>query len=453
MISPFNFITEKYSHSSGRSKEAARNIMISFIARGISMVCSLLLVPITINYVNPTRYGIWLTLSSIIGWILLFDFGLGNGLRNKFAEAKAKGDMELARQYVSTTYFTLSVVMLVLFLGITFVNQFVNWTSILNVNVSYADELRQVFGIVAFFFCISLVVNLFNAILTADQKPGFSSILGAAGQFFSLVVVYILTLTSEGSLFNLALYYSGIPMLVVFLVSIYAFRFTRYREFAPHLLSYRRYLVSSVTKLGIKFFVICLSMIFIFQVMNIIISRELGPDAVTEYNIAFKYFNILTTIIMIVVTPFWSAFTDAYQKKDYQWMTGSMKKLEAIWFLSVVATLVMVILANPFYCIWVGDDIQIQLSTTISIAIYVSLFNLGQIYMYLVNGVGTVTIQLIIYLTFALVAWPLMALSCRWFGLPGIVIIPSVVVLLQAVCGRIQIGRIMNNSATGIWRK
>ena len=259
--------------------------MISFIARGISMVCSLLLVPITINYVNPTRYGIWLTLSSIIGWILLFDFGLGNGLRNKYAEAKAKGDMELARQYVSTTYFTLSVVMLILFFGITFVNQFVNWTSILNVDVSYADELRQVFGIVAFFFCISLVVNLFNAILTADQKPGLSSILGAAGQFFSLVVVYILTLTSEGSLFNLALYYSGIPMLVVFLVSIYAFRFTRYRECAPHLLSYRRHLVRSVTKLGIKFFVICLSMIFIFQVMNIIISRELGPDAVTEYNI------------------------------------------------------------------------------------------------------------------------------------------------------------------------
>ena len=211
--------------------------------------------------------------------------------------------------------------------------------------------------------------------------------------------------------------------------------------------------MSSVTKLGIKFFVICLSMIFIFQVMNIIISRELGPDAVTEYNIAFKYFNILTTIIMIVITPFWSAFTDAYHKKDYLWMTGSMKKLETIWLLSIVAALVMVLLANPFYGIWVGDDVQIHLTTTISIAIYVSLFNLGQIYMYLVNGIGTVMIQLIIYLSFALIAWPLMILSCRWLGLPGIVIIPSVVVLLQAVCGRVQIGKIMNNCATGIWRK
>ena len=441
----------KYANSSGRSKEAAWNIMISFMARGISMVCSLLLVPVTINYINPTRYGIWLTLSSIIGWILLFDFGLGNGLRNKFAEAKAMGDKDLTRQYVSTTYFTLGVIMMVLLLGIAFANQFINWTSILNVDASYADELRPVFGIVSFFFCINLVVNLFCSILTADQKPGLSSILGAAGQVFSLVVVYILTLTSEGNLYNLALYYSGVPMLIVLLTSIYAFKFTRYRDYAPHFRWFRRRLVSSVTKLGMKFFVICLSMIFIFQVMNIIISRELGPDAVTEYNIAFKYFNILTTVILIVVTPFWSAFTDAFQKKDYQWMTDSMKKLETVWILSVIAALVMVIVANPFYGIWVGDDVHIHLSTTVSIAIYVSLFNLGQIYMYMVNGIGTVAIQLIIYLTFALIAWPLMVLSCKWYGLPGIVIIPSIVVLLQALFGKIQIGRIISESATGLW--
>lgn len=446
-------LRELFSKSSARSKEAVRHIMISFFARGVSMVCSMLIVPITINYVNPTRYGIWLTLSSIIGWILLFDFGLGNGLRNKFAEAKATGDMELAKQYVSTTYFTLCAIMAGLFILISLVNFFIDWASVLNVDASYEEELRQVFSIVTLFFCVNLVVNLFSIILTADQKPGLTAVLGAAGQFFSLVVVYILTLTSEGSLFNLALYYSGIPTLVVFFVSIYAFRYTRYKSCAPLFHCFRKELVSSVTKLGIKFFVICLSMIFIFQVMNIIISRELGPDAVTEYNIAYKYFNILTTFTLIVVTPFWSAFTDAYHQKDYQWMDNSKKKLEEIWLYSTLAALVMVVLANPFYDIWVGENVHIQMSTTVSIAVYICLFNLGQIYMYMINGIGTVMIQLIIFLTFALIAWPLMALSCRWFGLPGIVIIPSIVVLLQAICGKIQIGKVIHERATGLWRR
>ena len=417
------------------------------------MVCSLLIVPVTINYVNPTRYGIWLTLSSIIGWILLFDFGLGNGLRNKFAEAKAKGDIELARQYVSTTYYTLGTIMLALFAIVFIVNLFINWSSVLNVDVSYAEELKQVFVIVAFFFCISLVVNLFSTILTADQKPGLSAVLGAAGQFFSLLVIYLLTITTKGSLFNMALYYSGVPMLVMLIASVYGFCFTRYKVYAPSLGMLKKELIRSITGMGIQFFIICISLIFIFQIMNIIISRELGPDAVTEYNIAFKYFNILTTIIIIIVTPFWSAFTDAYYKKDIQWMKLSVRRLETFWVLSCVGAFIMVLFSNVFYHIWVGDDMVVQMSTTISIAIYVSLYNLGQIYMYMINGIGTVRIQLIIFLIFALVAWPLMVVLCRWYGLPGIVIVPSVVVVLQAIFGKIQIGRIISGRAIGLWGK
>ena len=134
-------------------------------------------------------------------------------------------------------------------------------------------------------------------------------------------------------------------------------------------------------------------------------------------------------------------------------MTDSMKKLETVWILSAVAALVMILVANPFYGMWVGDEVHIHLSTTVSIAIYISLFNLGQIYMYIINGVVTVAIQLIIYLIFALIAWPLMVFSCRWYGLPGIVIIPSIVVLLQALFGKIQIGKIISESAIGLWRK
>jgi len=365
----------------------------------------------------------------------------------------AADNKELAKQYVSTTYFALGLIMLVFFLILFFINWFISWPTILNIDNSYSEELRQVFAIVSFFFCTSLVVNLFSTILTADQKPGLSAILGAVGQFFSLLIIYFLTLTSEGSLLNMALYYSGVPMLVTLIASIFGFGVTRYKVFRPDLNSVRKGLVRSVMSLGIKFFIICVSMIFIFQMMNIIISRELGPNAVTEYNIAFKYFNILTTIILIIVTPFWSAFTDAYQKKDYQWMENSVKKLETVWLLSCIMALIMIVLSNLFYRVWVGDDLDVNVSTTISIAIYVTLYNLAQIYMFMINGIGTVRIQLTIFLVFALVAWPIMTLLCRWQGLPGIVVVPSIVVLLQAVFGKIQIGKVIHCQATGIWLK
>ena len=95
-----------------RSVKAKKNIFASFIIKGCNIAISLVLVPLTIHYVNPTQYGIWLTLSSIIGWFAFFDIGFGNGLRNKFAEAIAKDDHQLARIYLSTTYAILSIIII-----------------------------------------------------------------------------------------------------------------------------------------------------------------------------------------------------------------------------------------------------------------------------------------------------------------------------------------------------
>ena len=124
MIRPINLLIEKVSNSSGRSKKAMRNIVLSFFAKGISVASSLLIVPLTIHYVNPTQYGIWLTLSSIIGWVAFFDLGLGNGFRNRFAEAKAQGDLELAKNYLSTTYFAVAGIVFVVFFVILIGNRF-----------------------------------------------------------------------------------------------------------------------------------------------------------------------------------------------------------------------------------------------------------------------------------------------------------------------------------------
>jgi O-antigen/teichoic acid export membrane protein len=67
---------------SKRTHKALFNIASSFVIKGASILLSLLLVPLTLDYLNPYEYGIWLTLSSVLMWINYFDIGLGNGLRN-----------------------------------------------------------------------------------------------------------------------------------------------------------------------------------------------------------------------------------------------------------------------------------------------------------------------------------------------------------------------------------
>ena len=97
------------------------NILLSFVYKGLSIVLSLFIVPLTIGFVNAEQYGIWLTISSIVGWVSYFDLGLGHGLRNKYAEAKAKGDTKTMSELVSTTYALIAIIFLIVFIIFFFI--------------------------------------------------------------------------------------------------------------------------------------------------------------------------------------------------------------------------------------------------------------------------------------------------------------------------------------------
>ncbi len=444
-------IKKKVQFASIRSKKIAYNVFLSSLCSGVSLLTSFLIVPLTINYVNPTQYGIWMAISSVIGWISIINLGLGNGFRNKFAEAKAKGNNRLAREYLSTTYFALSCIIILAILLIQIVNSFLDWSSILNVSQEYKYELRKVFGIVACFFCMTMVVRIFNTMLIADQKPGLASVVDTIGSICSLAAIFLLSQFTTGSLLNLALYYSGIPCLVILLASLYTFCTSKYKYLSPKISYIRVALIKDILNLGLKFFVIQICLISTFQIINIVISREVGPEAVTQYNISYRYFNIIYTVMSLVMAPFWSAFTDAYVQHDYDWMKNSLRSLERCCLFALLVGLVMLAMSNWFYRIWIGDSVSVPFLLSVGSMFYTLSMITATIYMLPINGIGTLKIQLIIYIVFALSSWILMTLSCRLLGLYGIVLVPIIVYLIQALLGKIQLTKILNKTAFGIW--
>ena len=113
----------------------------------------------------------------------------------------------------------------------------------------------------------------------------------------------------------MAFVFSGVPCILVITISVIMFHDKRYSLVAPSLLSVRLVLTRNILGLGGQFFVIMVSTLFIFQFVNIILSRTQGPEVVTQYNIAYRYFNVVNMIFIIILNIFWSAFTDAYIKK------------------------------------------------------------------------------------------------------------------------------------------
>ena len=234
----FQYIKDKvsayFTKGNERSVAVKKNIAVSLVLKCISILVSLQVVPLTIGYVNPTKYGIWLTLSSIIAWLSYFDLGFAHGFRNRFAEAKAKGDMKLAKEYVSTTYAVLFLLFSVILLITLVVNNYLDWSRILNIDPVYKDELSLVF-VVGMLLCLNIVASVFTTMLTADQKPALASLIQTGGQVLAFVCIYILTKTTSGSLSALAFVFSGVPCILLLVVSTVTFRMRRYRIIAPSL--------------------------------------------------------------------------------------------------------------------------------------------------------------------------------------------------------------------------
>lgn len=438
---------------STRSKEAFKNIVLSLVAKSISLICSLLVVPMTINYISPSQYGVWLALSSIIGWISFFDLGLGNGFRNRFAEAKANGNITLARQYVSTTYFTVSVISLSVLILILVINCFIDWTLVLNIEHQYYKELHHVFAIVSAFFCLNLIVNIFSMLLSADQKPGYAALISGLGSLLSICVISLLTKYTKGSLANLAVFFSGIPAVTLLCVSVISFTFSKYRIYKPSIFYVKKGLIRNILGLGLKFFVIYLSMILIFQIINIIISRELGPMSVTQYNIAYKLYNVYYSIWMLMLAPLWSSFTDAYTKNDVLWMREIIKKYEVFWCVFAFLGVVLLLISPYFYKIWIGNHVQVPFMLSLEMFLFFAVQAVAGIYMQSINGIGKIQLQFLIYLIFAVVAWPLLVYSCRLFGINGVLLLPTMVYLIQAIVSRYQLSLLLNNKASGIFNR
>ena len=405
-------IASFFSSGSARSIAVKKNIVGSLLLKCISILISLQVVPLTIDYVNPTRYGIWLTISSIIAWLSYFDLGFAHGFRNRFAEARAKGENGLAKEYVSTTYAVLFLLFFIVFLIAFVVNNFLDWGELLNIAPSYNKELQVVFGILACFFCLNIVASVFTTMLMADQKPALASLIQTGGQLLAFIAIYILTKTTMGSLVALAFVFSGIPCFLLILLSVVLFYTKKYKDIAPSIKSIRFSLTKNILGLGGQFFVITISALFIFQFINILISRIKGPEAVTQYNIAYKYFNVIGMVVVVVLTPFWSAFTNAYVQKDFVWMRNIVIKLERMWLLTIPVLIIMVSCADFLYKWWVGEKVQISLSLSISMAVYVWFQIGGNVYMYLINGTSKVRLQLMVYLIFAVVSIPVINICC-----------------------------------------
>ena len=438
------------SSDSERTANVKRNILGSLMLKGISILVQLMLVPLTLTYLSKELYGIWLTISSIVLWLNFFDVGFSLGLKNKLAEAIAKGDFTRGKQLVSTTY----AMMIIIFIPLGFVCELlipiVDWSAMLHASTALNPVLCDAMRILIISFVLQMIFNTLGATVAAFQQTALSYSFAVIGNVISLFVIWLLTIYTHPSLINMAWTISFIPCLVLVISSLILFN-GFLKDVRPSLLSFRKSLIKDIFSLGVKYFIIQIQLIVMMQATNLLIANISNPDYVTYYNIAYRYLGTSTMVFSLVMSPLWPAFTDAYTKKDFLWMRSTYSSLSKICLATIITTWIMFVIAPFVYKVWITNEVEIPWQMTFAISIYFTVLMWNSLQSNLINGIGTVKLQSYVTLVGMFCHIPFSYFLGQYIGAYGVVVSMSIITAVYAFFFTTQIRKILCGTASGIW--
>jgi O-antigen/teichoic acid export membrane protein len=205
--------------------------------------------------------------------------------------------------------------------------------------------------------------------------------------------------------------------------------------------------------LGIKFFIIQIAALILFNTNNIIITQLFGPAEVTTFNVSFKLFSVVTMVFSIIATPLWSAFTEAYVKNDFDWIRSTLSKMRIIWYLLIGCTVLLMFSSPLLYKWWVGESVQVPFALSVAMSSYVIVYIWQTIHVFFLNGIGKIKLQLYLVVFSGLINIPVAIFLGKKIGLVGITLTSTGLFIMMGIIFSIQTHKIINRTAINIWNK
>lgn len=428
-----------------RTQNYIRQLKGSFIFKILAIGSSFLIIPLMIRYLGNEEYGIWSTLLSIVSWIVLFDIGIGNGLRNKLSESLAKKNHQEARNYISTAYIIIGLISIILFITFFIISSFVSWQKIFNTIVLSNDELENIVNITAFFLFLNFWISLINQVFNGLQKTSLVVFNQFLSNFLSLIFVYILCNFSENSLFKLAFFYGFSLLISSLTLSIWFYKDNI--NLRPRIKYYGNIYVKSITSLGIRFFIIQIAVLIVFTTDKILISQLFGPQYVASYDVVFKLFSIITVSHSLMMAPLWSAYSDAYHKNDKEWIKKTIKNQLKIYLLIILGTILVMFFAKQIIFLWIEKEFVVDNMLVITMGFFVLVTSWNNIFAYFVNSINKLDIQIITSIIAIFLNIPLSILFVKYFQMEvyGIILATTISLSLFAIFGPLQTFKILKN--------
>lgn len=340
-----------------RLQRAGLTGITAMLSQGLVIATGLISVPLTINYLGQERYGVWLTINSILNWLYVANLGFsGNALINALAEAHGKDDRQLEQELVATAFW--SLIGLAALLSVIFAAVFpmISWPTLFNVSPSVSlSELHWAVILSLASFVLMFPLNIGYTIYQGYQAGYIGNIWSMVGSALSLVALVGVT-RIRGGLIHLVVALFGVRLLVLLANLAYLF-YRQYPWLRPLPGAATRGSFRRLLSLGAKYLVAQVAGIGMFHSQPMIIAQVLGPVQVGIFNVAQRLLTLPLLMVQMFTFPLLSAYGEARARQDWPWIRRTFwRSLVASTLVGAVLSVGLAAFAPPIIRIWAGPD-------------------------------------------------------------------------------------------------
>ena len=367
-IKPFD-ITNNEGVENERYRRAILTTFTSITARVIGLFTGIISVPLTISYLGIERYGMWMTISSVLMLLVFADLGLGNGLINELSKLYNLKEFKQEKKLVSSVFFLLIIICFFLLIFYISIYSFVPWEKLLNVKSELAiQESGPAFTAFWLCFIFSIPSSIAQKIQTSNQEgyvTNFWQIGGNILSFIALVIAIIL----KSSLSILIICISGVPAIVMTINCIHQFYYER-PYLRPNLNDVDWKVGKIIVKTGFNFVILTITFVIGTSSDSFIIAQYLGPEDVAAFAIIQKLFSI-TFIVQLISIPFWPVFNEAISKGEFLWAQKTFNNVQKISIIfTIIICLPLLIFGQEIISFWASPLLVPSFFTILGFALF-----------------------------------------------------------------------------------
>lgn len=428
IVRAWGLLTERGNMRSaeGRALERRRRVLLSALSAGgakaVSLMTLLVTVPLSLAYLGPERYGLWMAITGMLAVLSFADLGLGYGLVNTLSTTEGRSDPDGSRRAVSSAFYMLAGIGALLGVGLLLAWPHLHWGEWLNArSPATRREASAAMAVFSACFVLGLPLSVVTHGFYGLQQGFRSSLYQAIGSLLSLGGI-LAALKSGAGLPWLVLAGSGAPLLAGLLGGWDLFLHRR-PDLRPRLAQASRQGALDLAHLGGLFFVIQAAMAIAFQSDSLVLSRLIGPESVAVYNVTQKLFLQVPFVLGFFLTPLWPAYAEAVARGDLPWVKRMLNRSVALGLAVNVPTAVLLYFAAPtILSWWVKGGVQAPPMLLAALATWAALnsFN-GPLGMFL-NGAGALRYQAISCGLMAVTNLALSIYLTRRVGIAGVVL-------------------------------